>query len=424
MRLRSPTGRRGVPTSRRKKIQLIAVIVVAIPLVGLVSELVAPLHPANDLAERMVVAEPPTLSDESPTLCIDGPEFMAALRVDLAAARRRAVVQTLSFEADEAGTALAEALIASPAAEKVLLIDTYSRFVVSDKLIFAPTRLLDVPLGKEARRTRRLIKDLEAHGVAVTYGRGFGLGRDNLAARDHKKIIVADDVAYIGGINFSAHNFLWHDMMLRIADADVADMLAADVARSRADESGNARGEFGDVEIVIGAGEGNTAIRDRTAEAIRAARTSIAVECPYITEPYFTLLGEARRRGVAVTIVTSEQNNRLGMKQSIMAGCMRNDLELRFVSDRMTHIKAMLIDDETLVMGSANFDFLSGELQPELVAVIRDPATVADFDRRVRQPSLAESWQWVGSGEESLSGRVGSGIMTFAQAVLTAAHTR
>lgn len=125
-----------------------------------------------------------------------------------------------------------------------------------------------------------------------------------------------------------------------------------------------------------------------------------------------------------MTIVTSEQNNRLGMKQSIMAGCMRNDLELRFVSDRMTHIKAMLIDDETLVMGSANFDFLSGELQPELVAVIRDPATVADFDRRVRQPSLAESWQWVGSGEESLSGRVGSGIMTFAQAVLTAAHTR
>ena len=169
MRLRSPTGRRGVPTSRRKKIQLIAVIVVAIPLVGLVSELVAPLHPANDLAERMVVAEPPTLSDESPTLCIDGPEFMAALRVDLAAARRRAVVQTLSFEADEAGTALAAALIASPAAEKALLIDTYSRFVVSDKLICAPTRLLDMPLGREARRTRQLIKDLEAHGVAVTY---------------------------------------------------------------------------------------------------------------------------------------------------------------------------------------------------------------------------------------------------------------
>lgn len=410
--------------SRRKKILLIVAAVAALPVAGWVSELLEHRHRPADLAERMAEADPPATSPGSPTLTIDGPEFMAALRVDLAAARRRVVVQTLSFEADEAGTALAAALVASPAAEKTLLIDAYSRFVVNDKLICAPTRLLDVPLGRETRRTLRLIEHLEAHGVSVAYGRAFGIGHDNLAARDHKKIIVVDDVAYVGGINFSAHNFLWHDMMLRIADAGVADMLAADVDRSRRGESRDARGEFGDIEIVVGAGDGDAAIRDRIAAAIRSARTSISIECPYITEPYFDLLGEARRRGVAVTIVTSEENNRLGMKQSIMDGCLRNGLELRFVSGRMTHLKAMLVDGETLVMGSANFDFLSGSLQPEVVAVIDDPTTVADFDRRVRRPSLEDSWRWDGSGEETLVERAGAEIMAFAAAVLTTAHRR
>ena len=41
----------------------------------------------------------------------------------------------------------------------------------------------------------------------------------------------------------------------------------------------------------------------------------------------------------------------------------------------MTHTKAMLVDD-TVILGSANFDFLSFRHQPEIVFIARHPDLV------------------------------------------------
>lgn len=37
----------------------------------------------------------------------------------------------------------------------------------------------------------------------------------NYPPRNHKKIVVIDNTVYVGGLNFSDHNFSWHDMMVR-----------------------------------------------------------------------------------------------------------------------------------------------------------------------------------------------------------------
>jgi hypothetical protein len=50
----------------------------------------------------------------------------------------------------------------------------------------------------------------------------------NLEVLDGKKLALVDGrVAYLGGINFSEHNFAWHDMMFRFEDAGLAGFLAS-----------------------------------------------------------------------------------------------------------------------------------------------------------------------------------------------------
>ena len=178
------------------------------------------------------------------------------------------------------------------------------------------------------------------------------------------------------------------------------------------------------ITLDVGPGAGNDAMLRTMAAAIDGARRSIYVECPYITEPLFRMLGQARRRGVQVTIVTSEHINRLGMKWSIMAACAEQDLQLRLWPDNMTHIKALLVDEDELVLGSANFDFLSGELQPELLITARDSALVAGFKDRVRDPALAATWDWSARGEKPRLGGLGKAIMGVAAGALDRLHRR
>ncbi len=65
-------------------------------------------------------------------------------------------------------------------------------------------------------------------------------------------------------------------------------------------------------------------------------------------------------------------------------------IELREYSAGMTHLKAMLIDDAKLVLGSSNFDFLSFRVQKELIAIIKDPPTISAFKRLVMKKDIKQ----------------------------------
>jgi len=64
----------------------------------------------------------------------------------------------------------------------------------------------------------------------------------------------------------------------------------------------------------------------------------------------------------------------------------------------------MLIDDQYLVAGSSNFDYLSYRIHQELIAVLTVPDIIADFRERVMVPDLAKSVA-VDSGSSALSQR-------------------
>jgi cardiolipin synthase len=54
----------------------------------------------------------------------------------------------------------------------------------------------------------------------------------------------------------------------------------------------------------------------------------------------------------------------------------------------MSHMKAMLIDEELLIAGSSNFDFMSYHILEESVVMTRDRPMIEAFVDRVWAPDL------------------------------------
>ncbi|VAW00543.1 hypothetical protein MNBD_ALPHA06-588, partial [hydrothermal vent metagenome] len=54
-------------------------------------------------------------------------------------------------------------------------------------------------------------------------------------------------------------------------------------------------------------------------------------------------------------------------------------------------LKAILIDDEILLMGSSNFDFASYFLEQEICIMVRDTKLVAAFKKQVLDDAIAHS---------------------------------
>jgi len=325
-------------------------------------------------------------------LLVDSAEFWSTLARDLAAARSSVRVQTLSYEADSAGTLLEQALLASPAADRRLIIDCFTLHVISDRLLVTPRNLLDRGLRAEVRATSESVQRLRRAGVGVRFTNPIGPWLTGAPQRNHKKLMAVDGrAAYFGGINFSAHNFAWRDVMVRVADADLVAHLEADFDASWHGRHQSRVLRFKDLDMhILGGADNERAFKPILAH-LAEARESIFVECPYLTPPFSHALVAAARRGVDVTVVTPAKNN-FSMYYHHVRGCGAvSPLQVRLYPGRMTHMKAMLVDGRTLIVGSANFDLWSYHFQQEYVAVIRDPALVADFRARVVEPDLAVS---------------------------------
>ena len=326
------------------------------------------------------------------TLLVGSDEFWSHLRADIESAQASVCVQTLSFEADAAGTGLSEAMRASGAADRRIIVDRFTQHFVSDRWVFSPLNRLDAEHRAEVVGTRAMIERNRAAGVAVRWVNPFGVAYRKAPARNHKKVMLIDDrVAYVGGVNFSDHNFAWHDLMVRVEDPEVARFLQADFDATWAGRDEFSRGTFGDLEIELLDGSTNERSFDAVLRRIDRAETSVFVESPYLTWPFWGRLGDAVARGVEVTVLMPAANNRSWMQRYTTWEAARAGVALRYYTPAMTHLKAMLIDEQTLIVGSSNFDYFSVRTQQEVLATVTDPALVAEFVERVRDVDLARS---------------------------------
>lgn len=325
-------------------------------------------------------------------LLVNFSEFWTRLSEDIASAQRSVFVQTFAFEGDEVGKKLSDALLSSPAKDKRLLADSFTRVVLSDRFRYSPANLLDKELQDEARETFVMIARLKRAGVAIKFTNPYGLSPRRVLSRNHKKLIVIDDAtAYIGGINFSEHNAAWHDMMLRIDDPRAAAFLRSDFLSTWIGQDRVHRQQFDGLALFTLDGRANRKAFQKVLDLIGAARRTIFVESPYITFPFYERLREAARRGVDVKVVTPEQNNWSYFAKYARVESARSQIDLRLYRGRMSHLKAMLIDDQCLIAGSSNFDYLSYRLYQEILAVITKPEVISEFRERVMLRDLANS---------------------------------
>jgi len=323
-------------------------------------------------------------------LLVGATEFWRRLRDDLASAERSAYLQTFTFEGDRVGVALGRALEASRAADRRFLVDRYSLLYHSDRVIPGPA-WFDRTLRREVMLTHRWVRRLRAGGVGVRFSNPLGPSPANVVRRNHKKIAVFDRrVAYVGGINFSEHNFAWHDMMFRVECDDLARILADDFLATWEGRSAAADRRCGDLRVISLNGRGNREGMAPLVQAITRARRSIDVASPYLSSPFTDHLVDARARGVRVRVITPEQNNKANLALHILEVAHRSGLEV-FRCPGMSHMKAMLVDDELLVVGSSNFDFMSYNILEELVVMTHDRHMIDTFVRRVWKPDLARA---------------------------------
>ena len=129
---------------------------------------------------------------------------------------------------------------------------------------------------------------------------------------------------------------------------------------------------------------------ERLFDEITAARASITVLSPYLTNPLLSRL-RALPPSVRVRIITPARNNKPLLRRALLSAASGSDLEILLYQPRMSHLKAVLVDDTRLILGSYNFDFVGSELQQEVVLSTADPTLIHDFQTRILQPALSHS---------------------------------
>jgi cardiolipin synthase len=311
--------------------------------------------------------------------------FWERAAADIGAARERVLVQAMTFEGDATGRAVAAALQHSPARDRRVLVDDYSRVVVSDRFVLSPYYMASASFRAEVRATGEMFRALAAAGVGVRRTNPIAGRLYRYGLRNHKKLIVADKVAYIGGVNFSDHNFDWHDLMLRIEGAGPADFLAADFHATWESRAGLSQARFGDLSLYALDGRHNAGGFADLFQAIAGAERRIDVVSPYLSFPFAEALGAAARRGVSVEVLSPSANNKPMVRHYLLDAARRLGFALRLVPE-MFHLKAMLIDDRLLVLGSSNFDFPSYYSMEEYLALIEDPGLISAFRDTVLHP--------------------------------------
>jgi cardiolipin synthase A/B len=325
-------------------------------------------------------------------LLVDYNEFWSRLSEDIRSARQSVFVQTFAFEGDAIGKQLAAALLSARAPDRRVLADSFTRVVLSDRFRYSPANWFDDELRREARETTKMMGELAAGGVQSRFTNPFGFSPRRLLSRNHKKLVVLDGgIAYIGGINFSDHNAAWHDMMIRIEDETAGRSLREDFLATWSGRNQVEQQHFDGIEFFTADGRANRAAFQHVLDLIDSARHTIFVESPYITFPFYERLRAAARRGVTVRIVTPGNNNWGFFANYARLESARSEIDLRLFRGGMSHLKAMLIDEEYLIAGSSNFDYLSYRIHQELLAIITIPEILADFKARVMVPDLANA---------------------------------
>lgn len=323
---------------------------------------------------------------------VDSEAFKVRFEALAAKAQKSIYIQAMSFEGDSVGEWLIDTLMASPAKDIQLCLDSYSKFVINDRFIYSLGYFKDEAFRKEVKNTAAIIAKARAHGIQVKYTNPLGFLFLKYPHRNHKKMVVIDEeVSFIGGLNFCEHNFEWHDMMVEMQSTAMARSLAHDFHRSVAENDQSTVDDLGDTKMYYLDGYRSKDIYKEVFRPIDEAKESIQIFSPYVSDPLLSYARNNKQDGVRLDIVSPGINNKNIFKAILTNELMKGYFNFYEYQGRMSHLKAILIDGKQLICGSSNFDFISYYFEEEVVMITRNQEIVQDFISKISKPDIENS---------------------------------
>lgn len=328
------------------------------------------------------------------SLMADSNATVAALIADIDAARDHVHLLFYIWLPDNNGTAVAEAL--GRAARRGVAC----RAMVDD-------------LGSRLLVKSAHWRAMEAAGVRV--GRALAVGNPllrvwdgRLDLRDHRKIVVIDNrVTYVGSQNCADPEFRikakyapWVDAVLRV-EGPVArqaqHLFASDWMTYGGDDiSGllgapwpaeDAQPGFPAQVVCSGPTVRHSAMPEMFQSLMYAARQELVITTPYYVpdESLQAALCAAANRGVATTIVFPARNDNWAVaaaSRSLYADLLAAGVAIHEYQGGLLHAKTLTMDGEVALIGSANMDRRSFDLNYENNLLLADAAVTSAIRAR------------------------------------------
>ncbi|TWO71091.1 cardiolipin synthase ClsB [Caenimonas sedimenti] len=329
----------------------------------------------------------------------NGEEFYPRVFACIANAKTEVVLETFILFEDKVGLQLQEALVAAAkrGAQVDLTIDGWGSPSLS-------------------QHYQQVLRDAGVRLHVFDPGpRPFGW-RPQFFHRMHRKIVVVDrEVAFVGGINYSADHLgdfgpeAKQDYAVEIRGPLVAEIhrfVHTSLAqgqrymrqhrqwwrwRKQLRTTPAALPAAGGADALFAVRDNNSHVNDIERHyriAIRAAKKRIVIANAYFFPGYRLMkeLRRAARRGVDVRLILQGQPDMAFVKTAAMMlyhHLLKSDVRIYEYCDRPLHGKVALMDDEWSTVGSSNLDPMSLALNLEANVVIRDRAFNALLSERL-----------------------------------------
>jgi cardiolipin synthase len=322
----------------------------------------------------------------------------------------------------DSNSAIAEMVADIDAAKQHVHLGTYiwladnNGLKVKDACIRAANRGVQVRILADALGSRRLIgshhwRDMRDAGCQVSVALPVGnplwtLIRGRVDLRNHRKLTVIDNrIAWCGSQNIADPEFLikaryapWVDIMTRwegpvaehVQYLFVSDWVAEggdDISGLLREEAQPASGQI--LAQVIGTGPTASfdAMPSSFSELIHSARDELVITTPYFVpdEQLLFALTSAARRGVKTTMMLPRKcDSRFvaATSRSYYEDLLKAGIDLFEFRHGLLHAKTMVVDGKIGLIGSANLDRRSFELNFENNILFADEAFAGEVRRR------------------------------------------
>lgn len=293
-----------------------------------------------------------------------------------------------------------------------IFLDDFSGRRVADALVRATKRGVVCRLMLDGVGSRPFLKSgtcerMREAGVKVLEAlpaNPLRVAISRLDLRNHRKLAIIDGrVGYTGSHNVADAEFApkpkyapWVDAMVRGEGPIVRDMQAIFLEDWYSDSGETVENVFGEGEEVPGAdtiaqiiasgpNRQNEALRQLNTSALHLAEEEVVLTTPYFVpdESTLTALRAAGRRGATAILIVPARNDSplvAAASRSYYEPLLADGVQIYEFQGGLLHAKTLTIDRELAIIGTANFDRRSFELNFEVTLAVYD----TDFASEMR----------------------------------------